>query len=189
MTTSLSSDILARVRAETRPYHEALEQNSFNQALTAGAPTQELTNWFLRKMYGFLVPYEQQIRKHSWPPAWQVQRRYRAHLILQDLSAEASAADLPLCATMPPLQTWPELLGAMYVLEGSTLGGQIIARQLAKAGITTRTYFSGYADQTGTMWKSFCQLLNEAATEINQDEIVLSARRTFQHLDAWLNHE
>ncbi|UOG77539.1 biliverdin-producing heme oxygenase (plasmid) [Hymenobacter tibetensis] len=189
MTTPLSTEILLRLRAETRPYHEALEQNRFNQALAAGLPTYELTSWFLRKMYGFLVPYEEQLRQHTWPPAWQIERRYRAHLILEDLPAATASGALPLCPAMPPLRTWPELLGALYVLEGSTLGGQVLARQLAKAGISTRTYFSGYGDQTGLMWKSFCHLLGEAATEINQDEIVLSARRTFQHLDAWLNHE
>jgi heme oxygenase len=189
MITPLSSEVLSRLRTETRPYHEALEQNSFNQALTADLPTQELTDWFLQKMYGFLVPYEQQLRRHSWSAAWQVERRYRAHLILLDLLPEVDPATLPLCDAMPPLHTWPELLGALYVLEGSTLGGQVIARQLAKAGIPTRAYFNGYGDQTGLMWKSFCQLLGQAATESNQDEIVLSARRTFQHLDAWLNHE
>ncbi|UOQ69662.1 biliverdin-producing heme oxygenase [Hymenobacter volaticus] len=187
MTTPLSTEILSRLRTETRPYHEALEQNRFNQNLTAGTPTQELTEWFLQKMYGFLVPYEQQLRRHTWPPAWQVERRYRAHLILEDLPHTSPTA-LPLCTAMPSLHTWPELLGAMYVIEGSTLGGQVIARQLTKAGISTRTYFSGYGDQTGLMWKSFCQLLGQAAMEVNQDEIVLSARRTFQHLDAWLNH-
>ena len=189
MNTSVASDILPRLRNETRPYHEQLEQNNFNQALTAGTLTPELTEWFLSKMYGFLVPYEHQIRQYPWPPAWEMERRYRAHLILEDLQGDARQIDLPLCQAMPPLHTWPELLGAMYVLEGSTLGGQVIARQLAKAGVTTRTYFSGYGDQTGPLWKSFCQLLGQAATEVNQDEIVLSARRTFQQLATWLSPE
>lgn len=189
MTTPVSFDILHQLRAETRPYHEALEQNSFNQALGAGTLTPALTAWFLAKMYGFLVPYEARVRQHSWPPAWQVADRYRAHLILQDLPPDTDPAALPLCPAMPPLDSWAQLLGAMYVMEGSTLGGQVISRQLAKSNIAPHTYFSGYGKQTGPMWQSFCQLLREEAPKTNQDEIVLSASRTFQHLDAWLTHE
>ncbi|GGF22615.1 biliverdin-producing heme oxygenase [Hymenobacter cavernae] len=178
-------EILKRLRTETRPYHDALEQNSFNQELTAGTLTWEATERFLAKMYGFLQPYEAQLRQHLFPATWDVAHRYRAHLILRDLDTDA--ASLPLCPAMPPLHTWPQLLGAMYVVEGSTLGGQVITRQLAKADISLRNYFNGYGAQTGPMWKSFCHLLSEAASETNQDEIVQSASRTFQHLEAWLN--
>ena len=75
----------------------------------------------------------------------------------------------------------------MYVMEGSTLGGQVITRQLAQAGIAGRSYFTGYAEQTGPMWKRFCQLLTEEATDTNQAEIVESASLTFQKLHAWIN--
>jgi heme oxygenase len=184
ISPSSSPEILQRLRAETRPYHDALEQNSFNQELTAGAPSQEATEHFLRKLYGFLSPYEAQLRQHAFSEAWEIEHRYRAHLIPQDL--QVSATSLPLCPVMPPLQTWPQLLGAMYVMEGSTLGGQVIARQLAKAGIPFLTYFKGYGERTGPMWKSFCHLLTQAATDANQDEIVQSASCTFQQLEAWL---
>jgi heme oxygenase len=183
-STSAVPGILQRLRTETRPQHEALEQNRFNQDLTAGTLSKETTAHFLAKMYGFLKPYEDQLRQYTLPPAWQQEHRYRAHLILEDLGAEPGA--LPLCPTLPPLNTLPQLLGAMYVLEGSTLGGQVIARQLAKTGISTRAYFTGYAERTGPLWKSFCQQLGEAATPENEDEIVLSASRTFQHLETWL---
>ena len=180
-----TTGILHRLRTETRPYHDALEQNRFNRELTAGTLTPEATAHFLAKMYGFLKPYEDRLRQHHFAPEWAIEQRYRAHLILQDLPAGSAA--LPLCPALPPLHTWPQLLGAMYVLEGSTLGGQVIARQLAKAAIPARVYFSGYAERTGPMWKSFCLLLEQAVTPENEDEVVASAGRTFQCLDAWIN--
>jgi len=186
--SSAPSGILQRLRAETRPYHDALEQNRFNQELTAGTLTPEATEHFLAKMYGFLKPYENHLRQQPLPPDWQVTQRLRAHLILQDLPATDGAAALPLAPNFPALHTWPQLLGAMYVLEGSTLGGQVITRQLARAGITARTYFNGYGEQTGPMWKSFCRLLTAAATPENEDEIVQSASQTFQQLEAWINN-
>ena len=185
-TPPATPPILARLRAETRPYHDAVEQNEFNQALAAGTPSAAATAQFLAKMYGFLQPYEAQLRQHAdeLGPAWEIAERQRAHLILEDLAVPAS--ELPLCPAMPPLATLPQLLGAMYVLEGSTLGGQVLARQLAKADIGLRRYFIGYGERTGPRWKAFCQLLADAATPDREDAIVQSAIHTFQHLATWL---
>ncbi|UOQ73161.1 biliverdin-producing heme oxygenase [Hymenobacter cellulosilyticus] len=183
-TTLHRPAILEQLRTETRPYHDALEQNKFNQMLQQGTVTEAVTRRFLAKLYGFLVPYEARLRQLELGPEWQVEQRLRAHLIPQDLGV--AAAELPLCLAMPELGTRAQLLGAMYVLEGSTLGGQVLARQLAKAGIESRTYFMGNGDQTGPLWKSFCQLLAEAATEDNQAQIVASAASTFQTLHAWI---
>lgn len=176
--------ILQALRAETRPAHDALEQNTFNQHLTAGTITEAETAHFLAKMHGFLIPYEARLRQENLEPEWEISTRQRAHLILKDLHQPASA--LVVCPTPPPLASWPQLLGALYVLEGSTLGGQVISRQLAKAGIPQRAYFTGYGERTGLLWKAFCQLLTQEATPENQAEIVQSASLTFQHLSAWL---
>lgn len=177
--------ILQALRAETRPAHDQLEQNAFNQALTTDTLTEAATRHFLTKMYGFLVPYEARLRQQHLGPEWEADARQRAHLILDDLQQPASA--LPICQAMPPLDTWPQLLGMMYVIEGSTLGGQVISRQLAKAGIPLRAYFTGYGERTGPRWKAFCQLLAAAATPENEAEIVQSASLTFQRLSQWLN--
>ncbi|GAB3839544.1 biliverdin-producing heme oxygenase [Hymenobacter jeollabukensis] len=184
MSTTLERPvILQRLRRETHPYHEALEQNEFNQALTAGTLTSAATERFLGKLYGFLVPYEAALRQHDFGPEWQLELRQRAHLIREDLP---TADALPLCPVMPRLDTRARLLGALYVLEGSTLGGQVITRQLAQAGIGMRRYFSGHAERTGPLWKSFCQLLAAEATDDNEADIVAAAIQTFQLLHAWI---
>lgn len=52
-----------------------------------------------------------------------------------------------------------EGLGYLYVMEGSTLGGQLISRELNKRfGLTPdrgAAYFSGYGEDTRAMWESF----------------------------------
>ena len=189
LTVSQTPNLLLRLRSETRPQHEALEQNDFNQALTAGTLTALGTAHFLTKMYGFLRPYETALQEHAtdFSAAWEVPERLRAHLILADLGRSEFTPDLPWCPAMPSLRTRPQLLGAMYVVEGSTLGGQVITRQLAQAGISLRAYFTGYGALTGPRWKAFCQLLTETAPMgPDQDEIVASARLTFQRLDQWI---
>jgi heme oxygenase len=179
------SPILQALRLETRPAHDALEQNAFNQQLTAGTVTEAAAAHFLAKMYGFLAPYEARLKAQNLGPEWEADTRQRAHLILTDLNQPAAA--LPICPDLPPLATWPQLLGVMYVLEGSTLGGQVIARQLAKQNIPLRLYFSGYGERTGSLWKAFCQLLSQEATPDNEADIVQSASLTFQKLATWLN--
>lgn len=184
-----SSAILPLLRHETRPFHDAVEQNPFNLALAAGTVTVADTAQFLAKMYGFLAPYEAQLHAQAtlFGPAWQLDQRYRTPLIFNDLSRLGHHTAPPPCPALPPLGTRAQLLGAMYVLEGATLGGQVIARQLDKAGIATHAFFTGRAERTGPLWKSFCQHLAEAAETDEQAAIVASAVYTFQALSTWLN--
>ncbi|GAB3867031.1 biliverdin-producing heme oxygenase [Hymenobacter segetis] len=186
-----SPAILPRLRLETRPFHDAVEQNPFNQALSAGTVTAADTAQFLAKMYGLLEPYEAQLKAHAatFGPAWQLDQRYRAPLILDDLARLGHDATPPSYPKLPPLSTRAQLLGAMYVFEGSTLGGQVIARQLDKAGIAAHAFFTGRAERTGPLWKAFCQQLTEAAETGNDDPtaIAASAVHTFQALATWLN--
>ncbi|MCI1187347.1 biliverdin-producing heme oxygenase [Hymenobacter sp. DH14] len=190
-TPAESPALLPRLRLETRPYHDSVEANAFNQALTAGRVTAAETAQFLARMYGFVQPYEAALRRHApaFGPDWQLEQRYRAHFILEDLARLGYPAEPPLCPALPPLETRAQLLGAMYVLEGSTLGGQVIARQLAAAGIDGRTFFASRAERTGPLWKQFGQLLEAAAASEDADAIVASAILTFQTLAAWLIQE
>lgn len=187
-----SPALLPRLRLETRPFHDGVEANAFNQSLSAGTVTAAQTAQFLGRMYGFVQPYETALRRHAVAlgPEWQLEQRYRAALIPADLARLGYPAAPPLCPTLPPLETRAQLLGAMYVLEGSTLGGQVIARQLAAAGIDGRSsFFASRAERTGPLWKQFTQLLEAAAAAEEADAIVASAIRTFQTLAAWLTKE
>jgi len=74
-------------------------------------------------------------------------------------------------------------LGCLYVLEGATMGGQIISRHLAKLGIGPSNgglFFNGYGAKTGEMWKSFQTAgTNYCVTEDQITEAVSGAKQTF----------
>ncbi|MBL0421813.1 biliverdin-producing heme oxygenase [Ramlibacter sp. AW1] len=57
-----------------------------------------------------------------------------------------------------------QALGSLYVLEGSALGGRVIARHLRDAiGVTEANggrYFGGRGEHTGAVWREFCALLD-----------------------------
>ena len=82
--------------------------------------------------------------------------------------------------------------GALYVLEGSTLGGQIIVKHLHKAmpSIFVNTaYFSGYQQKTGSMWKEFLHQLTALPQSMQQEQqIIIGAITTFKIIDGLLSN-
>jgi heme oxygenase len=74
--------------------------------------------------------------------------------------------------------------GALYVVEGSALGGQLIARQLSeRLGITAErggAFFAGWGERTGSRWREFRELLDiEVAGSQAQTQACIGAVDTF----------
>lgn len=82
----------------------------------------------------------------------------------------------------PPMAFEAAFLGALYVLEGSTLGGRMIARHLEPAfGFQDGkgdAYFRGHGDQTGAMWRETTAVI-AALPEAYEDDVIDAAKRTF----------
>ena len=84
-------------------------------------------------------------------------------------------------------------MGALYVLEGSLLGGCVIARHLTGlfgARIAeSLTFYQCYGANLDTEWQSFIAFMGQCFD--NQDdetinEVIDSAIATFAHLHAWV---
>jgi heme oxygenase len=91
---------------------------------------------------------------------------------------------------LPEMRDQPSLLGAMYVMEGSTLGGQLIARQFQRTLHLNEgkgdAFFRGYEDQTGPMWREFCDVLKMRVTDEETESAVLSAKAMFTPYGSWM---
>lgn len=84
-------------------------------------------------------------------------------------------------------------MGACYVVEGATLGGQIIRKHLHRhfgASVDgALSFYSGYRKQAAQEWRTFGALLGslfDKAERSVQDEVVAGANATFIALEAWL---
>ena len=78
-------------------------------------------------------------------------------------------------------------MGALYVLEGSTLGGRVIGRHIsATHGLTGDglAYYSGHGARTGAMWLAFRTRLD--TFDGQAAEVVAAANGTFDAMRAWL---
>ncbi len=195
LTLTISAPmILHRLRQETSEQHAALEAGL---ALLDPSLSRADYGALLEKFFGYYAPLEAKLKaRQEWTElGLDYSTRQKCPQLERDLavfgvSAGALAA-LPRCTEMPPLVSVQQVLGSLYVIEGATLGGQIITRHLEKNfGLTPETggaFFAGYGAETGPRWKEFCALLTAAADRLHgENEIVASANRTFETLRHWL---
>lgn len=193
----VSQNILTSLREATRPAHEALENRLDWQSICSERSAYET---MLARFYGFVLPWETRVNEsvRDTSLAAIFRHRRKAHLLKQDLqhldwSAERIAAISSVPAQqLPSLSSPASLLGAAYVMEGSTLGGQFITRtvsdQLKLRDNVGCSYFASYGSQVGSMWNEFCAVLQALLVdESDQHAAVLSARATFQAIDNWLS--
>ena len=182
--------LLKRLKIETRAAHEQIEHDL---QLTKRTGSRLAYRALLQRFYGFHAAWEAQAGVLIADPAF-FDRRRKTHLLVGDLRALGLGTDaitaLPLCRPLMPMPTRAAALGAMYVVEGSTLGGTVIAHHVKHAlGLTPETgcaYFSGYGAEVGRMWRAFGERLTEMSSPDTDDEIVASAARTFDRMRIWL---
>lgn len=175
-----------RLRHETRAAHEQLERDL--DLLSPGL-TQERYRHLIERFYGFYAPWEQHVEgvMERALPGFFAPRR-KVPLLLADLRALGSdAATLPLCRTMPPAGTLAQVLGGLYVIEGSTLGGQILSRHLSlMLGPAPASFFRSYGESVGPMWRSFLATLAAHASPDTDNLVIEAASETFATLHDWL---
>lgn len=187
-------DVLALLRRQTRAHHEALE-NGLRLTREDLSLTQYIN--LLERFYGLYLPLEQALGALreaylyiglDWP------HRVKVPLLVKDLTALGRPADLrtlALCGEIPRLDSLYQALGCLYVLEGATLGGQILSKHLRRLlGLTAETgaaFFTSYGAQVGARWKAFQAMLRAQITQADaQEETVKSACATFIAFQVWL---
>lgn len=194
----MTTDILERLRTDTAEAHRQIENNDYARSMMNQSMTLSQYTEYLKLFYGFLRPLEQHAISSGLPQqlGLDMDIRGKTALLEQDLLhfgvTREQLDTLPLCDRLPDISTPARLIGSMYVIEGSTLGGQIITKQLMKflpvepgAGIS---YFHGYGQETREQWQSFRELVvHSSQSPQEQQEIVDAARQTFQLLDAWFH--
>lgn len=190
------TDILTIIRAETREWHLRVERlvPVFHEAFSL-ADYRRLLELF----YGFYVPFERTVGTVAglgrMLPDWA--ERSKLPWLEEDLLwlgyTKADISRLQVCSLLPPLDSLATAFGALYVTEGSTLGGQLICRRLSQTmGLLPAqgaSFFGANGVDTGARWKAFTTSLTGLATAHNQTVIVQSAVDTFKMLWLWLSQE
>ncbi len=187
MTNTL---LLHRLKHDTEDQHEALEREVDLSWYLGDVARYRL---LLRLFYGFHRGWEEQLLAQA--PAdvqlFYLDRR-KTPLLESDLrllgESEQELREVHPCR-FDSLAGRARALGSMYVIEGSTLGGQVIARIIeAELGFRQGagySFFRGYGAETATMWRAFQDFLTRAALGAPEEEVVAAARQTYAVLQAW----
>ena len=120
----------------------------------------------------------------------QMKNRLKLDSLEKDLSYwEIDAVSLPALnfELFVPEKNNAEVLGALYVLEGATLGGNIIKKHiLANSNFKGKedgiNYYGVYGDELSAKWKTFVSVLNKTVQEADYEKTVNSANETFENL-------
>ncbi|HLW52422.1 MAG TPA: biliverdin-producing heme oxygenase [Candidatus Angelobacter sp.] len=192
---SAQDDILARVKRETRQSHERLEsimplgRETFSREQYVGV---------LKKFYGMYKPLEAELsRVADLPNDLDLAQRRKMSLIENDLRTlgfnDEQLQELPEFSAARHLSV-PEALGAMYVMEGATLGGQFISRMVAlQLGLDRKTgcaFFTSYGAEVGERWHKFGEVVRKrVVSQDDQDRFVTAATKTFTDFERWVGKQ
>ncbi|MCJ2014835.1 biliverdin-producing heme oxygenase [Methylobacterium sp. J-076] len=175
-----------RLRAATASAHAALEEELGWEARVA---TLDGYRGLLARLHGFHAAWEPAIGAALGDGAFFDSRR-RVGALDRDLGfLGLSAQDIAGLPRARPIALGgaAEAMGALYVLEGSTLGGRVIGRHImATHGLAGDglAYYSGHAAGTGAMWSAFRTRLE--AFDGDGDAVVAAANATFDAMRMWL---
>ncbi len=119
--------------------------------------------------------------------------RRKAALISRDITFYSPNEDLsPRRYPASPLINDPaSLVGALYVIEGATLGGRMIAARLAKS-IHARPaagadFFNVYGDEVDLRWRELWAFFNVCLTEADAADALATACHCFQFFEQALS--
>ncbi|KJH78446.1 biliverdin-producing heme oxygenase [Pseudomonas sp. ES3-33] len=186
--------LLQYLRSGTGTLHIALEKR-----LPFFSPALDLAHYrrIIQAYCGFYKPLERRLLEHAEILSeFGLADRLKTPTLCFDLLAlgltESAIADLPQCAALPAITSRADCLGVLYVLEGATLGGQILRREIAtRLGLDASTgaaFLEVYGAATGRRWREFIGHLGAATLEAPaRDRAVTAARNTFACFESWLD--
>jgi len=160
-------ELRTRLRDATAPLHNQLNQQPLLAALLGKELPLADYQQLLGIYYSLYHQLEAAIKRYlnQQPIDFDYQPRYKTPLLLNDLSYWHLTPEPLRCQiVLPEITSLGQLLGILYVLEGSTLGANFIAQHLKLSyGYTRSTgsdFFSGYGEQTQSHWQSFISYIN-----------------------------
>ena len=188
--------VLQDLRAGTAELHIALEKR-----LPFFSDT--LDNAFFKRLmqayYGFYQPLEQALQQSAAVPAdFDLGPRLKTATLRRDLQALGAPADslqcLPICTQLPLIDSAAASLGVLYVLEGATLGGQILRREIAaRLALDVdngAAFLDVYGAATGRRWRDFIEYLsNRPLDAAERAAVVSAAHTTFSCFERWLESQ
>ncbi len=180
------------IKLHTKTEHADLEKKV--AVIIKGIRNRQQYIHLLRMFHGYYhsleTEMEQYLKNERIPD---IEQRRKASALLQDIRDLGGDSQWqPVQVETPVIDSYARALGAAYVLEGSTLGGVIIAKMIRSQlpdlpegkGFS---FFNCYGEHTSDMWKKFRTYLLALTRKEDQEATAETARQTFLKFKAWIN--
>jgi heme oxygenase (biliverdin-IX-beta and delta-forming) len=161
-----------RLKKLSAPFHTELESTPIAIRLASGTIEQEEYGLYLERVAALHQTLEPLFTAMNEWKAYGIDPLQRTRLQLLNNDLCALGKEIPLQREIQPFDiplNFATAVGMMYVLEGSTMGGQVLARKLSHIvgsdGLSCTRYFAAYGDNTMKQWGEFCQFLDQFGTE------------------------
>lgn len=180
-----------RLKEHTRREHAMLEKKLLHRISMISKVSDYVA--LLSLLYGYYAAVEDRLTEHVSASKADFVARRKAARILDDMAVHATDYQVPTpCARLPNVNSFHSALGVLYVLEGSTLGGRIIAQLISRklAIDSGLSFFLSYGDDVELMWISFKDILRGPFSPEQEQDVLAGALETFETFNYWLTeHE
>lgn len=170
-----------RLKEETKTAHQALEKKVILQLKAIRSEADYAS--FIHAFYLYFNALEKRLAAYIndivVPDLFE---RRNSSYLKADLQALGFEDAQEGTIALPEINSLAQALGAMYVMEGSIMGGPIIVEMLRKHGLQKGfSFFAGYGAATGAMWNNFVTILNKRLqSAMAQQEAIKTANETFE---------
>lgn len=190
LDSSITVDFLDKLKNQTASAHKKLESLPVSASILS--PNMKISDYchYLSLMYDVHKSTQEIVFPLLKNHISDLEERAKTPLITDDLSFLNCAKSDTFSVFKNQDVSVPFALGILYVIEGSTLGGRFILKNIETIpGLDQQkgvSYFTGYGNKTGSYWKTFLNELTIYETE-NEcgDEIIEGAVYAF---DCIYNH-
>jgi len=193
------TSIRSLLRQETHHYHNQLNHHPLLSRLTTENYSLSHYHKVLSPYFGLYQGLENRIEQFTSEQAchFNYAERLKLPWLAQDLeffktSSRVVEPQLEMKEIIPSIDSLGQYVGLLYVVEGSTLGGQHISKALLKYhGLTFEQgarFFHGYGERTLTFWDDFVAYLEMVLHDDHQYLLAKQAAcRTFELFHRTLN--
>jgi heme oxygenase len=190
------NSIMAQLKARTAHQHQETEDTV---DIMRDDFTMEDYRQILKRFYAFYKSYEAKMIEalKENPIELNYLERLNTPRLLADLKVlgltDQEIAEIEPFEDTPSLDSKEQIYGSLYVIEGSTLGGQVILRHLrGKFGIDETNgaaFYQGYGKDTGKMWNEFREAITKFAENgADREKIIAAANETFEKIGRALSN-
>ena len=179
---------IAKLRVATRADHKAVEDS-----LPLMRPDLTRNGYItvLLRLHGIVAAWEEIANESFSGPLKELAReRQRLSLLKRDLMFFQATPDESLKPCLSGFHNSAELLGAMYVMEGSRLGGQLIAKHVEEIleldHGSGSSFFRGYGKSTREHWTEFINVLQVHVDDSGTEAVVAGAKKMFREFGDWM---